>query len=78
MEKLTPAVIEKLVAIAANSDNSNTSEKPTKRKYMATLAKKSFNTFVGDFTLPKNSLDYLYETGQVDFYTITIMNYIKN
>jgi hypothetical protein len=73
MDKLTPDVIQKLLAIA------NATDKHTKRSYMAKLAENSpcFTEFVSDITLPKGSLDYLHDVGQVEFYATTIVNYIK-
>ena len=83
MDKLTPDVIQKLLAIA-NATTKPTDTKPTKRSYLTKLAENapSYSDFVSDFTLPKGqeefySLDLIVVVGQEDLYTETILNYIK-
>lgn len=83
MDKITPDVIQKLLAIA-NATTKPTDTKPTKRSYLTKLAENapSYSDFVSDFTLPKGqeefySLDLIVVVGQEDLYTETILNYIK-
>ena len=69
----------RLLAIANATTKPTNDTKPTKRSYLTKLAENapSYSDFVSDFTLPKGSLDYLHDVGQEDFYTETILNYIK-
>jgi len=63
-----------------NNDNDNDNDNlPTKLTYLTNLARKStnFEQFCNNFALPKGSVEYLYHVGKVQFYSETIMDYIK-
>ena len=88
MEKLTPEVVERLIALANTLTpevvekllEGGIAEKPTKKSYMAKLAKKTSNymKFIDDIELPESPMEGLFDVKQVDFFSYVILNHIKN
>ena len=71
MDKLTPEIVERLIALAniltpevvEKLLQDRVAEKPTKKSYMAKLAKKTicYKKFVDEIKLPDNPMESLYD-----------------